>query len=109
MTDNELIEMAAKAAGLGAPVAHDKHAGLCFKWGEGFWNPLSDNGDAFELAVELQLNVFHAASSAYAMPSDDDGEFEEKVRYADAGSDWCAATRRAIVRAAAAMAARDAE
>ena len=72
------------------------------------WNPLTDDGDALRLAVKLDLNVFQTAGSAYAVPSDDSEAHEEQVRYIDAGGNAFAATRRAIVRAAAAMASEDA-
>lgn len=85
VTDDELTALAAKTYD-DAP--------------DGF-SPLTDDADAFRLAAALEMNVFHAAQSAYALPSDDDGTYEEQVRYIDAGGDKCAATRRAIVRAAA--------
>ena len=58
----------------------------------------------FVLAVALELNVFHAAGNAYALLSDFDfeAEVEEIVSYRDAGG-VNNATRRAIVRAAAAI------
>lgn len=65
------------------------------------WNPLTDDGEALRLAVALDMNVFQTAKSAYALPSDDDGTYEMQVRYADENDDKNAATRRAIVRAAA--------
>lgn len=52
--DRELLELAARATGIylewdssGAPIARDGDE----------WNPLSDDGDAFRLAVELGLDL----------------------------------------------------
>ena len=103
-TDRELLERAAKAAGYSIRFTSD---GTCFRDGPdwmGQWSPLEDDGDALRLMVRLNMNVFQAGKSAYALPSDDDGTYEEQVRYTDAADDPYAATRRAIVRAAAAMA-----
>ena len=102
MTDKELLELAAKAAGYN------------FEWfGQHFhigiderrftsWNPLTDDGDALRLAVKLKIRIV---------------EFDDTVVKARAvswnkgnavcalwepeGDDPYAATRRAIVRAAA--------
>ena len=108
-TNRELLEAAARAAELRLYVWGGKDAENFALLGEGDappvrWNPLTDDGDAFRLAVKLGMNVFQAAKSAYALPSDDDGTYEEQVRYIDAGNDPYAATRRAVVRAAAALA-----
>ena len=102
MTDRELLELAAKAAG--------------YKWREDIakyrnerdivglwiidptitgWNPLTDDGDAMRLAVKLGMCVEVLS--------------DQKVVFVDAlyiielplGDDPYAATRRAIVRAAA--------
>ena len=105
MTDRELLERAAHAA----YYHYDADEGLCgtlyvdkFAARQQGWNPLEDDGDAFRLMVSLELNVFHASGNAYAMPSDFEMDNEQCVSYRDAGG--CEqATRRAIVRAAAAM------
>ena len=57
MTDRELLEKAAKAAGLAViiPAAHQ-----CGLWIEGLedeWNPLTDDGDALRLAVDLRMSI----------------------------------------------------
>jgi hypothetical protein len=118
MTDRELLEAAAMAAGINydpeASKPHPKSGAFFGLWlifdrepseyDRRRWNPLTDDGDALRLAVKLDMNVFQSARSAYALPSDDDGTYEEQVRYSDAGGDPYAATRRAIVRAAATMA-----
>jgi hypothetical protein len=100
MSDQELVELAAKAAG--------------FKWelGESLgdfsiidpdgklkvrWNPLSDDGTALRLAVALGINVFHSALYKEAQA----GGAAPKTVFQSWGDDKFAATRRAIVRAAA--------
>lgn len=82
----ELLELAAKAAGLPLCDEFDAStAGLLIGRGNGdlqVWNPLTDDGDALRLAVKLGLKV-------------------DCMVYA---KDPYAATRRAIVSAAAAIA-----
>ena len=96
MTDRELLELAAKAAGIEAEwkewrtarigtfgvIQHNNRQG--FWVGKEQWNPLTNDGDALRLAVKIKW-----------VPSR--VEFE-KLAVQD---DPCAATRRAIVRAAA--------
>ena len=95
MTDCELLEQAAKAAGVDwfdEPAAKQGR-GLHLKSGR-FWNPLTDDGDALRLAVALGLVVDCSRPSA-APPF---------VRHDYSPSDCrdhAEATRRAIVRAAA--------
>ena len=90
MTDKELLEAAAKAVNGGAwhPLTHDTPNGV--------WNPLADDGDALRLAVALRLDVKQWNSLAIASKAWN--------RHAEENtSTQCpfAATRRAIVRAAA--------
>ena len=94
MIDRELLELAAKAAGFLAPLDYDNNAGLLFKNGDGYWNPLTDDGDALRLAVKLRIDLLHAFDTRTAMAENTSG-------YAAEGPDPYAATRRAIVRAAA--------
>lgn len=65
-----------------------------------FWNPLRNNADALSLAVELKIDI--AFNDMYVMAFqyevDGDGEGFAEARCVD---DPLAATRRAIVRAAA--------
>ena len=98
MNDQELLELAAKAAGfdsviemyglneIGEPLldANDPPT---------VWNPLTDDGDALRLAVKLELMVDCGSSMATL------GDLDYWI---DGGRDEpYAATRRAIVRAAA--------
>jgi hypothetical protein len=100
--DRELMELAAKAAGVDLIQWYvPRGAWLCETQDSTpryFWNPLTDDGDALRLAVKLDLNVFHAAKCCYAMQSEDDGRYEQRVPHE---GDRYAATRRAIVRAGA--------
>ena len=97
MNDKKLLELAAKAAGIDwfdDPAA--KHGcGLHMKSGP-FWNPLTDDGDALRLAVKLGLAINITPSKIYAS----DGRIDGVNEVMDT-SDPYAATRRAIVRAAA--------
>ena len=88
MTDRELLELAAKAAGIELENIPMMGAGLLLKKG-GVWNPLADDGDALRLAVKLGLF------------NDEDFVTELKAIWMYSCTDYYAATRRAIVRAAA--------
>ena len=56
-TDRELIELAAKAAGVEVEFDADSDPHIDEPIGvfSGLWNPLRDDGDAFRLAVDLNL------------------------------------------------------
>jgi hypothetical protein len=109
MTDRELLELAAKAAG----IERDKDGEFCIQphqddcrwWDDGFctcgaiWNPLDDDGDALRLAVGLALWIFTPDIDdlkVHVRRRDDKETVAEKVL-----DNPLAATRRAIVRAAA--------
>lgn len=96
MTDRELLELAAQAAGI---TGFWVDAGLNIRsdaWPL-IWNPLIDDGDALRLAVKLQI---HLAHHHYGIGWVDARHIKELT-----GADPYAATRRAIVRAAADMVA----
>ena len=103
MTDKELLEAAARAAGMpafasgatGLRVASDG----C-KSGY-IWNPLTDDGDALRLVVELMLTITMRHHECEVF--DEDGQFlasESLHCPPDARQEL---VRRAIVRAAAAL------
>ena len=96
MTDKELLELAAKAAGIDL-VWHGNTDPWCFaEIGPDIkWNPLTDDGDALRLAVKLQMSLDTALGQSLAIPL---GGKDCVEQHAD---DPLAATRRAIVRAAA--------
>ena len=111
MTDRELLELAAKAAGFEKDWQWGVHwlsaAGGSVKQDHSWvkWNPLTDDGDALRLAVKLELGFERGP-----------GEHSRYVRayqygievvrapisvVEDVNDDPYAATRRAVVRAAA--------
>ena len=92
MTDKELLELAAKAAGLEVVTP------TMLKYGQ--WNPLTDDGDALRLAVKLGLktSVGYDIGLVFCRPSESD---EHEVWEPLGKNDPYAATRRAITRAAA--------
>jgi hypothetical protein len=102
MTDRELLEAAAKAAGM-PHTYNDFWRGFYIRNPNGswvpnhHWNPLTDDGDAFRLMVSLRMNV-HLDSNMVDVDPDGVSWFSEAY-----GDDPYAATRRAIVRAAAAI------
>jgi hypothetical protein len=105
MTDRELLEAAAKAAGIEVRIYHDMVVErgtdcVCVDHRGFKWNPLTDSGDAFELAVKLRLTV----NCSYDEVALCGQEFTQKEVFLERnGEDPLAATRRAIVRAAAAI------
>lgn len=99
MTDKEMLELAAKAAGFKlwwrtpmneprdqVPIVDDKS-----------WNPLIDDGDALRLAVKLGIGMVHHLGWGQVFHPSFNGERIDFHYDPDAET----ATRRAIVRAAA--------
>lgn len=95
MSDRELLVLAAKAAGISEIEQYAESGWLRRDTGE-TWNPLIDDGDALRLAVKLGLHVFALLPNEGNPSSCSNGETMEPH-----GDDPYAATRRAIVRAAA--------
>ncbi len=107
MTDRELLELAAKAADIEIDhwridpmisITEYDSSQYCM------WNPLTDDGDALRLAVQLGLDVCidtpierepHTHVIGFV------GNSADTVDVIEAHGDPYAATRRAIVRAAA--------
>jgi hypothetical protein len=116
MTTRELLELAAKAAGYGAGHYEDG-SWLETRYGytaalyldcddfDGYWNPLEHDGDALRLAAKLQIDtqfhVTHVYTSQWVTGLKVAARSEA---FADHDGDQCAATRHAIVRAAAEIA-----
>ncbi len=103
MTDKELLELAAKAAGINTLYWTKDGQKLVRRDGgiQKPWNPLTDDGDALRLAVKLKLVVDIGELIIGVIPSSPKAAGIEEC-YA-VGDDPYAATRRAIVRAAAAI------
>lgn len=116
MTDRELLELAAKAAGLkiikwgesdyyshrDGEVAYVCATGQNDPWGDE-WQPLNDDGDALRLAVKLCLDVFFGYDgdgNIVSVNANWDGAPAEVIQEIF-DQDGVKATRRAIVRAAA--------
>ena len=110
MDDKTMLELAAKAAGIKAPF-DDKWGGMLIPVtvhesydGLEYWNPLTSDGDALRLAVKLRLECVYAptdigpVSCQYWIGGEGFKSAVEEIN-----GDPCAATRRAIVRAAAAI------
>lgn len=93
LDERQLLEDAARAAGNSYPW-YEAHGGQMHAW-----NPLNDDGDALRLAVKLHLDVNtgegNSSASWYPHRNCDISEPHD--------GDPGAATRRAIVRAAAAI------
>lgn len=96
MTDRELLELAARAASLSE---HGWMGDTYCHVVDNTWatfDPLTDDGDALRLAVKLKLDVVCGDGASFArMPNG-----RSKSEPHDDGCAY-AATRRAIVRAAA--------
>jgi len=98
--DRELLELAAKAAYTYAFMDHGNgHYTLGLHTGMKDWNPLTDDGDALRLAVEVGLSIMFDRDSVQVSASGD-GEFCAAFAMEAINSSE-SATRRAIVRAAA--------
>ncbi len=106
MDDRELLKLAAKAAGYVVRWYDDTlHCGPTFgievepgnPCGFDPWNPLTDDGDALRLAVNLNLDVCIHGCSVDVYSGDLDEEITEIVDHGES----LESTRRAIVRAAA--------
>lgn len=97
-TDRELLELAARAAGIELIQYEIKESAPFFDSATLMpWNPLTNDGDALRLAVKLNITIGPSmcGREAYARTTLDDEFYDEY------GNDKVAATRRAIVRAAA--------
>ena len=94
MNDRELLEAAAKAAGI-----EIKYNYLGTQDARCPWNPLDDDGDALRLAVKLRMGIslpVHKIIKADVVAFTD-----SSVNVREEGNDPYSAARRAIVRAAA--------
>lgn len=97
MSDHELLELAAKAAGM------PKHLdGMGFEMAHHpKWNPLTDDGDALRLAVKLEISINPFAGKTVVTHTVDNTRRGPYEKWDCNDDDPYAATRRAIVRAAA--------
>lgn len=108
MTDRELLELAAKAAGYkkygieSVYFRHDCEFRDEFCVEDSTWNPLNDDGDALRLAVKLNLVVHPQEKCCYVYLSPESllGFSGVSALEMNKGDPY-AVTRRAIVSAAA--------
>lgn len=116
MTDRELLELAAKAAGITWTRYDACPSGVKLISGWGLvvaatfdaldggsvirWNPLIDDGDALRLAVKLRIDVEFMMARALAKGVAS-WEAPQREAIEELASEECAAVRRAIVRVAA--------
>jgi hypothetical protein len=113
-TDRELLQAAARAAGIDGVYCEFMNAikrqpGKETPYGEAFsyWNALEDNGDALRLAVKLRLNI----TFTHELGRGHKNEFMQVspktmghlAEFGPLGSDPSETIRRAIVRAAASL------
>lgn len=98
--DRQLLKLAARAAGI---AGFQVKAGLNIGSNAtpDIWNPLTDDGDALRLAVNMAFNVYHIDPYVFV----EDPQYSHTIciseYYADHKDGKFAATRRAVVRAAA--------
>lgn len=103
MDDRELLELAAKAAGIEVIEVKDGHGTVLYLNSSTgcylpSWNPLTDDGDALRLAVRLGMRLkCYAGDYAEACATGVNPPIAKEC----SNNDPYAATRRAIVRAAA--------
>ena len=93
MTDRELLELAAKAAGYERNSAGP--IGPCE------WNPLTDDGDALRLAVKLGIDLEWRADARVAAYRHANADGYCFTAFESSRENRAENTRRAIVRAAA--------
>ena len=109
MTDKEMLELAAKAAGVNGHHPNDKDPGLHLasepSYSQGvwtYWNPFLDDGDALRLAAKLKISIgWTIGNAVWAMYEPSQLAFYESCERPDGSQNESSATRRAIVRAAA--------
>ena len=101
-SDRALLEMAAKAAGIGPVIGFAVEPCELMIGPRAYvryWRPLKDDGDALRLAVKLKLEIYFFDGFSEVVAEHNTASFEPgREQYAE---DMNAATRRAIVRAAA--------
>lgn len=96
MTDKQLLEYAAKAAGMAGDFDFEnKQLDKFWVRSFGYWNPLTDDGDALRLAVKLRMVI-----ACYKDACEIENLRGESLAY-EVNANPYAATRRAITRAAA--------
>jgi hypothetical protein len=114
MTDQQLLERAARAVGIPCPLFYEgddqRGWGAYVKIGKGhYWRPLDDDGDALRLAIVLHMRVDIVSAGVVVYVEarvEDDPVILRIVEQFSAHADAATAVRRAIVKAAASAAAQ---
>ena len=106
MTDREILELAAKAAGIQLEWRYNWRGNeLDEPWHDGsVWEPQNDDGQALRLAARLGIAIqfYRNAPPELGLPRECAVSVTPDRRwFSESGPDENAATRRAIVRAAA--------
>ena len=107
-TDRELLELAAKAAGLCISIRLSNDGLMvcsAVRKSPHKWNPMTDDGDALRLAVKLNLSIdtnWYNSDACWLTDKSIVSSFDS-VEEEPHNDDPYAATRRAIVRAAASI------
>lgn len=103
MNDRDLLERAAKAAGLDVEwsIPERRHFINVSKYVVAPWNPLSDDGDALRLANKLRFRIVIENRCVFVDPPGGYWYAARAVSFVDGDVD--VAMRRAITCAAAAM------
>lgn len=99
MNDRQLLELAAEAAGI-EYCGPQSGTNVSLR-DTPYWNPLENDGDALRLAVRLRFCVTPGSVRVWVDPPGEHHYAATTERY---DHDEMAATRRAIVRAAAELA-----
>lgn len=98
-TDRDLLELAAKAAGI---EIHFDDEGDCYRITSSgirtYWDPRHFDGDAFRLMVDLRLIVVQYTAGLTVHQG---GPVLSNTSYAKFDGNRCASTRHALVSAAA--------
>ncbi|WP_104910496.1 hypothetical protein [Pseudomonas sp. LG1D9] len=97
MNDRELLELAAKAAGVDGDYSPRANAIVTE---DGYWMPLTDDGDALRLAVKLEIAITfpHPALVMACRGKEDKGHWHKA--FVSGPDDYERATRQAITYAA---------
>lgn len=114
MTDHEMLELAALAAGIDIHFDEDGDSYRVKASGNRvYWNPRDDDGDSRRLEVKLGIKVLpypifghekHSVIASrrwWASPEDDDNTYVGPEVMEAYGTNPCAATRLAVLRVAA--------
>ena len=109
MEDSEILALAAKAVGIDTSTATlnfvDAKVDAKGVWRPGgYWNPLTDDGDALRLAVKLRIDFEYDDNKVVAWFAAPRPGWDNEQVWSwtePLGDDAYAATRRAIVQAAA--------